>query len=35
MCGRFTCHPTEECYKRFQMGNRLDGLVARICIHKG
>ena len=29
MCGRFTFQPTEEFYKRFNIANRLDGLVAR------
>jgi putative SOS response-associated peptidase YedK len=32
MCGRFTFQPTEEFYQRFQIINRLDGLVARYNI---
>jgi hypothetical protein len=35
MCGRFTFHPTEEFYQRFQIINRLDGLVARYNIAPG
>jgi putative SOS response-associated peptidase YedK len=35
MCGRFTFQPTEEIYKRFQIGNRLDGLVPRYNIAPG
>jgi putative SOS response-associated peptidase YedK len=35
MCGRFTFQPTEDFYKRFQIGNRLDGLVARYNIAPG
>jgi putative SOS response-associated peptidase YedK len=32
MCGRFTFQPIEDFYKRFQVTNRLDGLVARYNI---
>jgi putative SOS response-associated peptidase YedK len=35
MCGRFTFQPREECYQRFQMTNRLDGLLARDNIAPG
>jgi putative SOS response-associated peptidase YedK len=35
MCGRFTFQPREEFYQRFQMTNRLDGLVARDNIAPG
>jgi putative SOS response-associated peptidase YedK len=35
MCGRFTFQPTEEFYERFQIVNRLDGLVARYNIAPG
>jgi putative SOS response-associated peptidase YedK len=35
MCGRFTFQPREEFYQRFQMTNRLDGLVARYNIAPG
>ena len=32
MCGRFTFQPTEEFYRRFNITNRLDGLVAHYNI---
>jgi putative SOS response-associated peptidase YedK len=32
MCGRYTFQPTEEFYRRFNIPNRLDGLVARYNI---
>jgi putative SOS response-associated peptidase YedK len=32
MCGRYTFQPTEEFYRRFNIANRLDGLVARYNI---
>ena len=32
MCGRYTFQPTEEFYRRFNITNRLDGLVARYNI---
>jgi putative SOS response-associated peptidase YedK len=35
MCGRFTFQPTEEFYQRFNIANRLDGLVARDNIAPG
>jgi putative SOS response-associated peptidase YedK len=35
MCGRFSFQPTEAFYKRFQITNRLDGLVARYNIAPG
>jgi putative SOS response-associated peptidase YedK len=35
MCGRFTFQPTEAVYARFQISNRLDGLVARYNIAPG
>lgn len=35
MCGRFTFQPTEAFYERFQIVNRLDGLVARYNIAPG
>jgi putative SOS response-associated peptidase YedK len=35
MCGRFTFQPTEDFYERFQIVNRLDGLVARYNIAPG
>jgi putative SOS response-associated peptidase YedK len=35
MCGRFTFQPTEEFYRRFNIANRLDGLVARYNIAPG
>jgi putative SOS response-associated peptidase YedK len=35
MCGRFTFQPREEFYQRFQMTNRLDGLVTRYNIAPG
>jgi putative SOS response-associated peptidase YedK len=35
MCGRFTFQPSEEFYERFQIVNRLDGLVARSNIAPG
>jgi putative SOS response-associated peptidase YedK len=35
MCGRFTFQPSEAFYERFQVGNRLDGLVARYNIAPG
>ena len=35
MCGRFTFQPSEEFYERFQIINRLDGLVARYNIAPG
>jgi putative SOS response-associated peptidase YedK len=35
MCGRFSFQPTEEFYERFQIGNRLDSLVARYNIAPG
>jgi hypothetical protein len=35
MCGRFTFQPTEEFYRRFNLANRLDGLVARYTIAPG
>jgi putative SOS response-associated peptidase YedK len=35
MCGRFTFQPTEAFYDRFQITNRLDGLVARYNIAPG
>ena len=35
MCGRFTFQPTEAFYERFQIINRLDGLVARYNIAPG
>jgi putative SOS response-associated peptidase YedK len=35
MCGRFTFQPTEAFYGRFQIVNRLDGLVARYNIAPG
>jgi putative SOS response-associated peptidase YedK len=35
MCGRFTFQPREEFYQRFQMTNRLDGLIARDNIAPG
>lgn len=35
MCGRFTFQPSEDFYERFQIVNRLDGLVARYNIAPG
>lgn len=35
MCGRYTIQPTKEFYQRFQIINRLDGLVARYNIAPG
>jgi putative SOS response-associated peptidase YedK len=35
MCGRFTFQPTEAFYRRFNITNRLDGLVARYNIAPG
>jgi putative SOS response-associated peptidase YedK len=35
MCGRLTFQPHEEFYQRFQMTNRLDGLVTRDHIAPG
>jgi putative SOS response-associated peptidase YedK len=35
MCGRFTFQPTEEFYRRFNIANRLDSLVARYNIAPG
>ena len=35
MCGRFTFQPTEEFYRRFNIANCLDGLVARYNIAPG
>jgi putative SOS response-associated peptidase YedK len=35
MCGRFTFQPTEAFYERFQIINRLDGLVPRYNIAPG
>ena len=35
MCGRFTFQPSEAMYERFQIVNRLDGLVARYNIAPG
>jgi putative SOS response-associated peptidase YedK len=35
MCGRFTFQPTEAFYGRFQIINRLDGLIARYNIAPG
>jgi putative SOS response-associated peptidase YedK len=35
MCGRFTFQPTEAVYERFQIGNRLDNLMARYNIAPG
>jgi putative SOS response-associated peptidase YedK len=35
MCGRYTFQPTEELYRRFNIANRLDGLVARYNIAPG
>jgi putative SOS response-associated peptidase YedK len=35
MCGRFTFQPTEAFYARFEISNRLDGLVARYNIAPG
>jgi putative SOS response-associated peptidase YedK len=35
MCGRLTFQPREEFYQRFQMTNRLDGLIARYNIASG
>jgi putative SOS response-associated peptidase YedK len=32
MCGRYTFQPTEDFYRRFNLANRLDGLVARYNI---
>jgi len=32
MCGRYTFQPSEAFYKRFNIANRLDGLVARYNI---
>jgi putative SOS response-associated peptidase YedK len=32
MCGRYTFQPTEEFYRRFNITNRLYGLVARYNI---
>jgi putative SOS response-associated peptidase YedK len=32
MCGRYTFQPTEAFYRRFNIANRLDGLVARYNI---
>jgi hypothetical protein len=32
MCGRSTFQPTEAFYRRFNLANRLDGLVARYNI---
>jgi putative SOS response-associated peptidase YedK len=32
MCGRYTFQPAAEFYKRFNVANRLDGLVARYNI---
>jgi hypothetical protein len=32
MCGRFTFQPTEAFYRRFNIANRLNGLVARYNI---
>jgi putative SOS response-associated peptidase YedK len=32
MCGRYTFQPTEAFYRRFNLANRLDGLVARYNI---
>jgi putative SOS response-associated peptidase YedK len=35
MCGRYTFQPTEEFYRRFNIANRLDDLVARYNIAPG
>jgi len=35
MCGRFTFQPTEAFYARFEISNRLDGLVPRYNIAPG
>jgi hypothetical protein len=35
MCGRYTFQPTEAFYRRFNLTNRLDGLVARDNIAPG
>jgi SOS response associated peptidase (SRAP) len=35
MCGRYTFQPTEEVYRRFNITNRLDSLVARYNIAPG
>jgi putative SOS response-associated peptidase YedK len=35
MCGRYAFQPTEEFYRRFDLANRLDGLVARYNIAPG
>ena len=35
MCGRFTFQPTEAFYVRFEIGNRLDSLMARYHIAPG
>jgi putative SOS response-associated peptidase YedK len=35
MCGRYTFQPTEAFYERFNIANRLDGLVARYNIAPG
>jgi putative SOS response-associated peptidase YedK len=35
MCGRYTFQPTEEFYRRFNITNRLEGLVARYNIAPG
>jgi putative SOS response-associated peptidase YedK len=35
MCGRYTFQPTEAFYRRFNIANRLDGLVARYNIAPG
>jgi hypothetical protein len=32
MCGRYTFQPTEEFCRRFNIANRLEGLVARCNI---
>jgi putative SOS response-associated peptidase YedK len=35
MCGRYTFQPTEDFYRRFNLANRLDGLMARYNIAPG
>jgi putative SOS response-associated peptidase YedK len=35
MCGRYPFQPTEAFYRRFNLTNRLDGLVARDNIAPG
>jgi putative SOS response-associated peptidase YedK len=35
MCGRFTFQPAEAIYKRYQISNRLDSLMARYNIAPG